>query len=74
MNEAEIWMMTDEAGDYVVAKDQDDLNEVWENEIGDLPTSARIDCIRVRVELPSVKTLTVDLPLGTAGAVLLPTA
>ncbi len=73
MNESEIWMMTDADGDYVVAKDQDSLNDAWEDQIGDLPTSARIDCIRVRVELPTVKTLTVDLPLGTAGAVLLPT-
>lgn len=56
MCEAEVWVMVDESGDYVIAKSREELKEKWEEEMGDFDGTVATRQIRavIKVPLPQV--------------------
>ena len=59
-----VFVMMDEAGDYVIHKEREELAEAWTNDIGDMPIVSRVFAIKLDVEKPADVELTaqVDLP------------
>lgn len=51
MHEIEVWVMVDSAGDFVVSKDQGDLGDKWEEEIGGSGTARRVLMLSVKVPI-----------------------
>lgn len=50
MREIDLFVMVDEGGDYVIAKDRDDLADAWENDIGSTPIGTRVLSVKLSVE------------------------
>lgn len=56
MNELEIWVRFDAEGNYVIAKDEGDLYDLWESEEG---TSAETRTTKIKLETPESFPVTV---------------
>ncbi|HZZ82107.1 MAG TPA: hypothetical protein VFE62_26645 [Gemmataceae bacterium] len=50
MHEVTLYVMIDSGGDYVIAKDRDDLAEAYENDIGGTPIGARVLALSLAVD------------------------
>lgn len=62
-NQVEVFVLIDEAGDYVVAKDRDDLKDKYEEEIGGDLIGSRVITMTMNVELPTPIVATIDVPI-----------
>jgi hypothetical protein len=63
MHEIEVWVLVDEDGDFVVAKDAADLAERYDDEIGsDSAAARRVVKVTLKVDLPSHVELTGEAP------------
>lgn len=66
----EVWIVVDSCGDYVVAKDEADLNDVYESDIqalGDAEGLRRVK-VTLTVPLPVVVELSGTVPADGAAA------
>ncbi|HZZ79832.1 MAG TPA: hypothetical protein VFE62_15040 [Gemmataceae bacterium] len=50
MHSIEVFVMIDSAGDYVIAKDRDELADAWDNDIGGTPVGARVLALSLAVD------------------------
>jgi hypothetical protein len=50
MHSVQVFVMIDSAGDYVIAKDRDDLAEAWDNDIGGTPVGTRVLALSLAVD------------------------
>jgi hypothetical protein len=61
--EIEIFVMIDQDGDYVIAKDADDLGSRYEEEIHSSPPNAtRVFALKLTVPMPKATVVTATLP------------
>jgi hypothetical protein len=60
--ECEVWVLVDEAGDYVCAKDAGDLADRYAEEIGADDMGLRYVKLTVRVPLPTPIEIVADVP------------
>lgn len=61
--QVELWLLVDENGDYVVAKEQEGLAEAYDNDIGaGADMGRRIVCVTLTVPLPAPIKLTGEVP------------
>jgi phosphoenolpyruvate carboxylase len=60
--ECEVWVLVDESGDYVCAKQSDDLSQLYEDEMGEVELGRRYVKLTVRVPLPTPIEITADVP------------
>ena len=68
----EFFLMIDEDGDFVIAKDKDGLGEVYENEVtADNGLARRIVKLSLNVAPPKPLTVTGDVPENASGKVAL---
>jgi len=52
-HEIEVYLMIDRDGDYVVARDRDELGDAWDSEIGgSAPAITRVYSLKLRVPTP----------------------
>ena len=69
--DVELYVMVDENGDYVVAKEGGHLAEAYDDDVGcDSQTARRILTLKLRVEKPRTVELMADVPLQADGAEL----
>lgn len=61
MHELEVWVVVDESGDYVVAKDQGEAAELFENEVGGSEPRRQVK-VTLRVPAPKVVELVGEVP------------
>lgn len=69
MHELEVWLVVDESGDYVVAKDQSEAAELFENEVGGSEPRRQV-CVKLRVPAPKVVELVGEVPAESNGGSL----
>lgn len=48
----EVYIMVDENGDYVIAKEKDDLAGIYQDEIGESGLATRIVMVELEIPLP----------------------
>jgi hypothetical protein len=60
--ECEVWVLVDESGDYVCAKDAGDLKDLYDSEIGAEETGLRYVKLAVRVPLPTPIEIVAEVP------------
>lgn len=63
----DVWVMVDENGDYVVSREQDELNKSFANEHGDTELATRHIKLTVSVPAPRPVKLATDVPAEPAG-------
>jgi hypothetical protein len=66
-NIIEVWIAMNEAGDYEVAKDEDDVVDLWNENVGGL--SRRLVRLRVTMSAPAVTEADVNVPEEAGQAV-----
>ncbi len=66
----EVFVMVDADGQYVAATSESGLPDAWDAEYGDMPTVSRTLRLSLSVELPTVTTLSADVPNASAAATL----
>jgi hypothetical protein len=66
-NIIEVWIAMNEAGDYEVAKDEDDVVDLWNENVGGL--SRRLVRLRVTMSAPTVTEADVNVPEEAGRAV-----
>jgi hypothetical protein len=62
-----VWIAMNEAGDYEVAKDEDDVVDLWNENVGGL--SRRLVRLRVTMSAPAVTEADVNVPEEAGQAV-----
>ena len=67
MTSIEVWIAMNEAGDYEVAKDEDDVVDLWNENVGGL--SRRLVKLRVTMSAPVVTEADVNVPEEAGQAV-----
>jgi len=60
MTSIEVWIAMNEDGDYEVAKDEDDVVDLWNENVGGL--SRRLVRLRVTMSAPAVTEADVNVP------------
>ena len=66
-NIIEVWIAMNEDGDYEVAKDEDDVVDLWNENVGGL--SRRLVRLRVTMSAPAVTEADVNVPEEAGQAV-----
>jgi hypothetical protein len=66
-NIIEVWIAMNEDGDYEVAKDEDDVVDLWNENVGGL--SQRLVRLRVTMSAPAVTEADVNVPEESGQAV-----
>ena len=69
MHELEVWLVCDESGDYVVAKDQDEAAELFENEVGGTQARRQV-CVKLTVPAPKPVVMAGTVPAEPDGGTL----
>ena len=67
MTSIEVWIAMNEDGDYEVAKDEDDVVDLWNENVGGL--SRRLVKLRVTMSAPVVTEADVNVPKEAGQAV-----
>src|ERR1700720_535207 len=67
MTSIEVWIAMNEDGDYEVAKDEDDVVDLWNENVGGL--SRRLVRLRVTMSAPAVSEADVNVPEEAGQAV-----
>lgn len=74
MTNIEIFVMVDQDGDYVVHKDQDELNQAWDDEYSSGPVgNVRVFAMSLRVPRPQAVAVSATIP-NTDGPVTITVA
>lgn len=62
-HEIEVFLMIDRDGDYVVARDPDELGDMWDSEVrGPAPAITRVYSLKLKGPTPRETTITATLP------------
>ena len=63
IKEVEMFLMIDENGDYVIATEEGNLGDAYDEDIdGGSDTARRIICVKLKVPLPQIVTLVASVP------------